>query len=173
MSVTPPEKYMELVFLYYKNSIGPGALQSAQKQWWFSAKNKDGHCVFACCGGSGLAQWAKHVLLVFYICTWENGRPLQITFYYLRICQTNCLTCATCNLLNMEGSSLISLIWTKLKNILGFDVSAILVSIYSDESTLVFVCFGWFWCCSVFFLLVLVKILMHFLCTFYALFKRA
>ena len=75
MSVTPPEKYMELVFLYYKNSIGPGALQSAQKQWWFSAKNKDGHCVFACCGGSGLAQWAKTCLTCFlhmYLRKWKT-----------------------------------------------------------------------------------------------------
>jgi len=47
-----PEQYMELVFLY-KNSIGPGAVQSAKNTIWV---NKDGHCVFACCAGSGLAQ---------------------------------------------------------------------------------------------------------------------
>jgi hypothetical protein len=94
---------------------------------------------------------------------------LQITFYYLRICHTNCLTCATCNLLNMEGTSLISLIWTKLKSILGFDVSAILVVTQMKVH--------WFWCVLVgfdvvlcYFLLILVKIIMHFLCTFYALF---
>jgi len=56
MSVMPPEKYMELGFLY-KNSIGPGAVQSAKKQLGdFLHKNTDGHYVFACCAGSGLAQ---------------------------------------------------------------------------------------------------------------------
>ena len=33
MSVMSPEKYMELVFLY-KNSIGPGAVQSEKKTIW-------------------------------------------------------------------------------------------------------------------------------------------
>ena len=117
-------------------------------------------------------NWRYCTVSVFYISTWENGRPLQITFYYLRICHTNCLTCATCNLLNMEGTSLISLIWTKLKSILGFDVSAILVITQMKVH--------WFWCVLVgfdvvlcYFLLILVKILMHFLCVFYALLKRA
>ena len=145
---------------------------------WFSAKNKD-------CAGSGLAQKAKTCLTwgnwryctvsAFYISTWVNGRPLQITFYYLRICHTNCLTCATCNLLNMEGTSLISLIWTKLKNILG----------------LMFLWYWWLlkWKYTGFgvFLLVLVlfcvffsdvgqnphALFMHFFCIFYALFKGA
>ena len=41
MSVMSPEKYMELVFLY-KNSIGPGAVQSAKNTIWviFCKKTK-------------------------------------------------------------------------------------------------------------------------------------
>ena len=115
-------------------------------------------------------NWRYCTVSVFYISTWENGRPLQITFYYLRICHTNCLTCATWNLLNMEGTSLISLTWIKLKSMLGFDVSVIWVIIYSNESTLILVCFGWFWCCSVLFFVDFGQnphaLFMHFLCAF-------
>ena len=113
-------------------------------------------------------NWRYCTVSVFYISTWENGRPLQITFYYLRICHTNCLTCATCILLNMQGTSLISLIWTKLKIILGFDVSVILVIILKWKYTgfavfwlvlmLFCVIFCWFWSKSS--------------CIFYALFMR-
>ena len=112
-------------------------------------------------------NWRYCTVSVFYISTWENGRPLQITFYYLRICHSNCLTCATCNLLNMEGTSLISLIWTKLKSILGFDVSAILVITQMKVH--------WFWCVLVGFDVVLWDFCSFWSkssCTFYALFMR-
>ena len=129
MSVMSPEKYMELVFLC-KNSIGSGAVQSAKNTIWviFCKKQRWTLCFCLLCrfrfgtiSKTCLTwrSWRYCTVSVFYICTLENGRRLQITFYYLRICQTNCLTCATCDLLNIEGTSLISLKWTKLKSILG------------------------------------------------------
>ena len=121
-------------------------------------------------------NWRYCTVSVFYISTWENGRPLQITFYYLRICHTNCLTCATCILLNMEGTSLISLIWTKLKIILGFDVSAILVIILKWKYT----GFGVFWLVLMLFCVIFVDfghnphaLFINFLCAFYALLESA
>jgi hypothetical protein len=176
MSVMSSEKYMELVFLG-KNSIGPGAVQSAKNTIWviFCKKQRWTLCFCLLCRfrfGTisktclTWGSWRYCTVSVFYICTWENGRPLQITFYYLRICQTNCLTCATCDLSNMEGISLISLIWTKLKSILGFDVLRYWWLLKMKVH--------WLWCVLVgfdvvlcYFLLILVKILMHFLCSFF------
>ena len=120
-------------------------------------------------------NWRYCTVSVFYISTWENGRPLQITFYYLRICHTNCLTCATCILLNMQGTSLISLIWTKLKIILGFDVSAILVIILEWKYT----GFGVIWLVLMLFCVIFCKFgqnhhafFMHVLCVFLCAFKK-
>ena len=185
MSVMPPEKYMELGFLY-KNSIGPGAVQSAKKQLGdFLHKNTDGHYVFACCAGSGLAQWAKHVLLegigdiaLFLFSTYglekmeDLCRLLFITWGFARP-----IVLLVLPVIYWTWKVLHWFPWRELslKNILGFDVSVIWVSIYSNESTLILVCFGWFWCWSVFFVDFGQNphaLFMHSLCTLYALFMR-
>ena len=179
MSVMSPEKCKELVFLY-KNRSGQVRCNQPKNTIWviFCKKQRWVLCFCLLCRFRfgrisktciTWGSWRYCAVSVFYICTWENGRPLQITFYYLRICQTNCLICATRDPLKMEGASLISLIWPKLKSILGFDVSAILV-VTQMKVHFFLVCFGWFWCCSVLFFVDFGQnpraLFMHFLCAF-------
>lgn len=65
----------------------------------------------------------------FSTCVLERKESLcrLYTFYYLRICQSNCVTCATCILVNMEGTSLISLKKTVNPYLLSFEVSVLFV----------------------------------------------
>ena len=155
----------------------------------------NGHCVFVYYAGSGLAQEAKHFLLggigdiewfcLLHMC-WEIGRLLQILFYYRKICQTNCLACATCNLSKVEGTSLISLIQTKLKSIWGFDFcwksghdsneswlfSMLFFDIFWIWVKIFLHFFAFFYAFFMHFLCISYALFMHFLCTFCALFMR-
>ena len=146
---------------------------------WFSAKNKDGHCVFACCAGSGLAQSAKHVLLegvgdiaLFLFSTYALEKMEDL-------CRLLFISWVFARLIVLLVLPVIYWTWKVLHWFPWYELSKKIyirfwcfcdIGDYPNESTLVLVCFGWFWCCSVLFFVDFGQnphaLFMRFLCAF-------